>query len=75
MSEKYAVIGGARMLGYEIVRQLLDRGHNVRVLDLEVDLACSESTTYPRNWSPVYFMFQRNLVQQPTFAHVDAAPR
>lgn len=33
--ERYAVIGGAGMLGYEIVRQLLDRGHFVRVLDLE----------------------------------------
>lgn len=30
-----AVLGGAGMLGYEIVRQLLDRGVEVRVLDLE----------------------------------------
>ncbi|HVP19467.1 MAG TPA: NAD-dependent epimerase/dehydratase family protein [Spirochaetia bacterium] len=33
--EKYVVMGGAGMLGYEIVRQLLSRGHFVRVLDLE----------------------------------------
>ena len=29
-----AVLGGAGMLGYEIVRQLIDRGDEVRVLDL-----------------------------------------
>lgn len=29
------VIGGAGMLGYEIVKQLLEEGHYVRVLDLE----------------------------------------
>ena len=28
-------MGGAGMLGYEIVRQLLERGHMVRVLDIE----------------------------------------
>jgi nucleoside-diphosphate-sugar epimerase len=33
--ERYAVMGGAGMLGREIVHQLLDRGHVVRVLDLE----------------------------------------
>ncbi len=35
MSEKYVVMGGAGMLGFEIVRQLLSRGHFVRVLDIE----------------------------------------
>ncbi len=33
--QKYLVMGGAGMLGYEIVRQLLDRGKDVRVLDLQ----------------------------------------
>jgi len=33
--ERYMVMGGAGMLGQEIVRQLLGRGHSVRVLDLE----------------------------------------
>jgi nucleoside-diphosphate-sugar epimerase len=33
--ERYVVMGGAGMLGREIVRQLLGRGHAVRVLDLE----------------------------------------
>jgi len=35
LPEKYVVMGGAGMLGLEIVRQLLARGHTVRVLDLE----------------------------------------
>ena len=34
-AEKYLVMGGAGMLGGEIVRQLQGRGHVVRVLDLE----------------------------------------
>ncbi len=33
--ERYVVMGGAGMLGREIVHQLLGRGHAVRVLDLE----------------------------------------
>lgn len=33
--ENYVVMGGAGMLGREIARQLLGRGHSVRVLDLE----------------------------------------
>ena len=33
--ERYVVMGGAGMLGREIARQLLGRGHAVRVLDLE----------------------------------------
>jgi len=33
-AEKYVVMGGAGMLGRAIVRQLVERGHTVRVLDL-----------------------------------------
>ena len=33
--ERVTVMGGAGMLGYEITRQLLARGHDVTVLDLE----------------------------------------
>ncbi len=35
LPENCLVMGGAGMLGYEVVRQLLDRGRRVRVLDLQ----------------------------------------
>ncbi len=33
--QRFLVMGGSGMLGFETVRQLLGRGHDVRVLDLE----------------------------------------
>jgi nucleoside-diphosphate-sugar epimerase len=41
---KCLVIGGAGMLGYEIVSQLLEEGHEVRILDIEpVEIQGAES--------------------------------
>jgi nucleoside-diphosphate-sugar epimerase len=47
---KFLVTGGAGMLGYAIVQQLSERGHTVRVLDLnpcphpDVDMVCGSIT-------------------------------